>query len=71
MCDAVLIKDVLSKIEQSIGYLRAANILVPPDLERAVIVLQGQLGMKSDLPTTRPMGQSQFNPPGVIPLPAS
>jgi hypothetical protein len=58
MCDTSLIKDVLAKIEQSIGYLRAANISVPPDLERVVILLQGQLGMKSDLPTTRPMGQS-------------
>ena len=59
MCDAKLIKGVLEEIERSIEYLQAANISTPPALERVVVVLQGQLGIKQDdLPATRPMGQS-------------
>ncbi len=57
--DVELIKEVLEKIEQAIAHLRAADISVPPALDKVVVILQDRLGMRrEELPAARGPGQS-------------
>ena len=57
MSDVKLIKEVLEKIEQAIDHLKAADIAVPPALDRVVVILQERL-KPGELPATRGPGQS-------------
>jgi hypothetical protein len=56
--DAALLREVLDNILEAIGYLEAAGIKIPTSLHKAVDALRSSLGLKTDLPTTRGMGQS-------------